>query len=116
MSKLLAEIIKQRKENAIEYKAYLQKIADLANKVNTGQADDTPSSLNTKAKRALYNNLGQDESLALQIDEAVTTSKPAGWRGNQAKENIIKQGIFAIVNDFDEVERIFAIVKQQHEY
>ncbi len=116
MSKLLDELIKFRKQNAIDYEAYLQKIADLAKQVMTGKANNTPPSLNTKAKRALYNNLGQNESLALQIDAAVLVSKSDGWRGNQAKENQIKKAIWKIVNDVNEVERIFAIVKQQNDY
>jgi len=116
MSKLLDEIIKFRKENADDYEEYLKKIAELANKVNSGQAPDTPATLDTAAKRALYNNLGQNESLAIQIDAAMKKVKPAGWRGNQAKENIIKSAIYQIVGDTEEVERIFAIAEQQGEY
>lgn len=113
MSTLLDEIIKFRKENAEKYKEYLQKIADLASKVVAAQPDDTPKTLNTQAKRALYNNLGKNEALVLQVNDVVMDSKQDGWRGNQAKENQIKQAIFEIVNDVEEVERIFAIVKQQ---
>ncbi len=116
MSKLLDEIIKQRKQNAIDYEQYLQKIADLANKVVAAQPDDTPKSLNTKAKLVLYNNLNKNEALVLQVNDVVMDSKQDGWRGNQAKENEIKRAIFDIVKDADEVERIFAIVKQQRDY
>jgi type I restriction enzyme R subunit len=113
MSKLLDEIIKQRKQNAINYQEYLKKIADLANKVATEQPDDMPTSLNTKPKQVLYSNLGKNEALALQINDAVMGSKQDGWRDNQAKENEIKYAIFKVVSDVEEVERIFAIVKQQ---
>ncbi|MBK6617586.1 MAG: HsdR family type I site-specific deoxyribonuclease [Nitrosomonas sp.] len=116
MSTLLDEIIKQRKQNALDYQEYLQKIADLAKQVMAGQADDAPKSLDTRAKRVLYGNLGEDEALALQINDAVRDSKQDGWRDNQAKENQIKRAIFEIVNDVEEVERIFVIVKQQSDY
>ncbi|MCO6426608.1 hypothetical protein [Nitrosomonas communis] len=116
MSKLLDEIVKQRKQNALNYQEYLQKIADLARKATTAQPDDTPMSLNTKAKRVLYSNLGKNEALALQINDAVMGSKQDSFRGNLAKENAIKYAIFKVVNDVDEVERIFAIVKQQSDY
>ncbi|WMJ07715.1 type I restriction endonuclease subunit R [Nitrosomonas sp. sh817] len=116
MSKLLDEIIKQRKQNALNYQEYLQKIADLANKVVAAQPNDTPKSLNTQAKRALYNNLGKNEALVLQINDAVMDSKQDNWRGNPARESDIQQAIFKIVNDVEEVERIFAIVKQQSDY
>lgn len=116
MSTLLDEIIKQRKQNALDYQQYLQKIAELANQVMAGQPDDTPKSLNTKAKRMLYSNLGKNEALVLQVNDVVMDSKQDGWRDNQAKENQIKQAIFEIVNDVEEVERIFAIIKQQNDY
>lgn len=116
MSKLLDEIIKQRKQNAIDYQDYLKKIADLARQVSTKQPDGKPTSLNTDAKRALYNNLGENEALALQLNDAVMDRKEDSWRGNTAKENEIKRAIFDIVKDADEVERIFAIVKQQRDY
>ncbi|MER0203432.1 MAG: HsdR family type I site-specific deoxyribonuclease [Nitrosomonas sp.] len=116
MSKLLDEIIKQRKQNAIDYQDYLKKIADLARQVSTKQPDDLPESLNTQAKRVLYNNLGENAALALQLNDAVMDRKEDSWRGNTAKENEIKRAIFDIVKDADEVERIFAIVKQQRDY
>ena len=74
MSALLDEIIAARKAKAIEYEEYLKRIAELAKKVEAGQAEDTPEKLNTPGKRALYNNLNQNEELALKIDEAVKTS------------------------------------------
>jgi len=46
----------------------------------------------------------------------VVVSKSDGWRGNQAKENQIKHAIYKIVDDVEEVKRIFAITKQQHDY
>ncbi len=116
MSKLLDEIIKFRKDNAEKYEAYLKKIADLASKMTPERQPDHPESLNTGAKRALYNNLEQNEPLALQIDAAVLVSKSDEWRGHQAKENQMKKAIWKIVQDEDEVERIFAIVKQQNDY
>jgi len=116
MSKVLDALIKQRKKKAIKYAEYLKKVAELARKVKEGKEDDTPTRLNTSAKRALYNNLGQDEDLAVQLDNIVKESKPAYWRGNQTKENIIKQAVNTMLKDVGEVERIFEIIKQQQEY
>jgi hypothetical protein len=41
-----------------------------------GKADDTPEKLDTPGKRALYNNLSQNEELALRIDDAVRNVRP----------------------------------------
>ena len=116
MSALLDEIIKARKAKAIEYEEYLQKIAALAKRVDAGQADETPKTLDTPGKRALFNNLGKDEALALQIDETVRRVRPDAWRGVQAREQVIKAGLYGVLQDEDEVERIFLIIKAQTEY
>jgi type I restriction enzyme, R subunit len=116
MSALLDEIIAARKAKAIEYEAYLLQIAALAAKVHAGQAEDTPRTLNTPGRRALFNNLNQNEALAIKIDEVVKTTRPDGWRGVQAREQVIKAALYGVLQDEAEVERIFLIIKQQPEY
>ena len=54
MSKLLDEIIRQRKDETLAYQEYLKKIAELAESVsNPSKTSDYPSSLISSAKRAL---------------------------------------------------------------
>jgi type I restriction enzyme R subunit len=72
--------------------------------------------LDTAGKRALWNNLGQNEELALKIDAAVRDARPDGWRGVLPREQTIKEAIYRILPDVAEVERIFLIVKAQQEY
>jgi type I restriction enzyme, R subunit len=81
MSALLDEIIAARKAKAIEYEAYLKRIAELATRVQAGHAEGTPETLNTPGLRALYNNLNQNEGLVIKIDEAVKKTRPDDWRG-----------------------------------
>ena len=76
MSTLLDEIIAARKAKAIEYEEYLKRIAELTREAQAGHADDLPETLDTPGKRALWNNLGQDEALALKIDQAVKRAAP----------------------------------------
>lgn len=116
MSKLLNEIIKERKANAVSYEEYLKKIAELAKRVNNLTRDDLPARIQTPAQRALYNNLGKNEALAIATDEAINRVKKADWKGNPQKENEIKAAIYEILKDINEVERIFPIIKQQNEY
>ena len=141
MSALLDEIIAARKAKAIEYEAYLQRIAALAKQVEAGQADDTPEALKkSPALRALYNNLKTHDAkleepervaeegteyivpddpvlhLALQIDAMVKQVRPDDWRGVEPRERVIKQALFGILQDVAEVERIFLIIKAQKEY
>jgi type I restriction enzyme R subunit len=128
MSALLDEIIEARKARAIEYEEYLKRIADLARRVESGHAEDTPEPLKrSPALRALYNNLKKPEGadaasgdpvldLALKIDAEVHRVRPDGWRGVQAREQVIKATLYEILQDEAEVERIFLIVKAQSEY
>ncbi|MBI4302876.1 MAG: HsdR family type I site-specific deoxyribonuclease [Chloroflexi bacterium] len=116
MSKLLNGIIKQRKARAISYEEYLNSIAELSKKVSNAATEDLPDQIKTNAQRALYHNLSDDEFLAIRVDQAVKKVKKADWRGNPPKENEIKAELFKVLNDKDEVERVFSIIKQQSEY
>jgi type I restriction enzyme R subunit len=116
ISTLLDEIIATRRAKAIEYEEYLKRIAELAKKAEVGHADDMPAALDTPGKRALYNNLAQNEELALRIDETVKTKRPDAWRGVQPREQQIKKALYDILNNVDEVERIFVIIRSQKEY
>jgi type I restriction enzyme, R subunit len=117
MSALLNEILADLKAQRIDYEAFLKRIAEVASQVQAGKGPDTPEKLNTPGKRALYNNLNKNEALALQIDETVRRVRPNAFRGNQAKENVIKAALFPLLgSDRAEVERIFLIIKAQQEY
>ncbi len=116
MSALLNEIIAQRKAKAEEYEEYLQRLAALVKKVEVGFSDETPSALDTPAKRALWNNLGRDENLALKVDEAVRINRPDAWRGVYPREMTVKGILYSCLLDEAEVERIFSIVVAQGEY
>jgi len=116
MSKLLSEIIRERKANAVSYEEYLKKIAALAKRVMNLTRDDLPTEIKTNAQRALYHNLGNNKELAISVDIAVQSSLRADFRGNMPAENLIKQAIYKILKDKVEVERIFQIIKQQNEY
>ncbi|MFM7162321.1 MAG: restriction endonuclease subunit R, partial [Planctomycetaceae bacterium] len=116
MSKLLDEVIAARKANAVSYEQYLAKIAELVKKVTAGNSEGTPASLDTPGRRALFNNLGQNEELALAIDSAVREARHDDWRGVQAREQVIKRALFDQLNDVAEVERVFKIVEAQGEY
>lgn len=125
MSTLLDEIIKKRKEQALDYEEYLKQVQALAIRVQEGKASDTPVQLDTQGKRALFNALVQRQVasnsdkplvLALKIDEAVRLVRPNAWRGHLPRENIIKQALWDILQDDDQVERLFRIIVDNPEY
>jgi type I restriction enzyme R subunit len=117
MSTLLDELIKERKEELRNYKKYLARIVELSKKVkNPAKSATYPTSLNSNAKRALYDNLSQDEELTIALDAEIYHTKKDGWRGNIIKEREVKYAIRKHVDDDTEVDRIFELVKNQNEY
>lgn len=116
MSALLGEILADLKAKRISYEEFLRRVAEIAKQVISGKTADTPARLDTPAKRALYNNLNQDEGLALKIDETVKRVRPNAFRGNEARERIIKGSLLPLLGSEEEVERIFLIIKAQTEY
>jgi len=122
MSVLLDELIKLRKEATLEYEKYLQKIIALSGKVKKPHTtSEYPASLNTNAKRALYDNLGKNEPLANELDQKILTTKKDGWRDNIQKLKAVRIAITASLKKYgitedSEIHRIFDLVKNQREY
>ena len=129
MSKLLDDLIKQRREEVIEYEAYLKHVIALAEKVKNGKGGQSyPLTINTSSLRAIYDNLPEEvsdhenftdrrETMALAVDRAVRDSMQAGWRAHPIKENQIRRAIHRALGPFEAcTDKIFDIVKAQHEY
>ena len=138
MSELLDALIAQRKEEAIDYKAYLEKVVELTKQVSNPEATSLyPPAVNNPACRALYDNLkdvsGLDELLhvgegvsdtpadvaeiaARAVDDTIRRVKKAYWRGNRFKEREVHSAIREVLGDGALVEQIFKIVKAQRDY
>ncbi len=119
MSELLDTLIQERQSQARDYEDYLAKIVELAKQVqNPGSGPAYPKSLNTRARRALYDTLGQNEQLAIEVDRAIQQAKKDGWRdgNNIVKEREVLYAIQGVVDDDDLANEILELAKQQHEY
>ena len=122
MSVLLDQLIRERKQSAIEYARYLQRIVELVKNVkNVSISSSYPKTINTNAKRALYDNLDSEEALALKVNKYVNENKSDSWRGNRIKEKevriAIKQALEeSNITEDSKVDTIFELVKNQNEY
>jgi type I restriction enzyme R subunit len=117
MSDLLDTLIQERKAQALEYEAYLARIVALTKQVHSPSGGTAyPRALDTRAKRALYDNLGKDEQLAVAIDTEIRSTRKDGWRGNRIKEREVRYAIRKHVPDEAEAERILELVKNQSGY
>jgi type I restriction enzyme R subunit len=118
---LLDELIKLRNEEAERYEEYLTRIVSLAVKIKKPEtSNEYPSSINTQAKRALYDSLDKDVQLSLAIDAAVIYGKHDNWDGNPTKEKHLKNKVVKpVLEEHQKVERldsVFEVIKQQKDY
>jgi type I restriction enzyme R subunit len=117
MSELLDALIERRKHQAGDYEKYLAGIVDLAKKVkNPAWGTSHPTSIDTAAKQALYDNLDKNKALASAIDAEIRKTKKDDWRGNKVKEKEVRNAIRKHIPDEGQVDLIFDLVKNQHEY
>ena len=139
MSALLDDLILQRKQEAMDYKAYLTRIVELTRMISGEEIQGSyPSSINSVPLRALYDNLMEPQALAvheplaqygtpssfdprveqvLALDRAIRNVKKADWRGNRFKEREVRNAIKSKLGDDEDLaSKIFEIVKAQREY
>ena len=116
MSKLLDQVIYERRNKALEYEEYLKKMEELALKISDGGIEKFPENINTTQLKILFNNLDNNESLALSIGKKLKEEAPAEWRNHSAKEQVLKGLLFDSLGDALEVERIFNIIKNAEIY
>lgn len=131
MSELLSALIEQRRQQAIDYENYLAQVIELTKQVkNPANNSNYPSSLNTPGKRSLYDNLDENEEMALTVHESVIKNRQDDWRNNRIKTIIVQRAIKNALNKhpsstyMDEsidpyeslTSKILEIVKNQQEY
>jgi type I restriction enzyme R subunit len=145
MSELLDALIKQRRDDAIKYSEYLGKIVELTKQVKNGPGQASyPQTMNTPARKALYDNLQKNHVLALAVDTAVQNSRQDDWRSNTFKTRRVRNAIRSALQEWTvppnpkpevgasaafqddgspyqaptdaEIDRILDLVRNQNEY
>jgi type I restriction enzyme R subunit len=133
MSKLLDDLIKQSRTDALAYEAFLRKAEDLVKRLAAKQPEEgVPSVLHGKREATvIYNNLeglprgkfqypDRDEDkalLAIRLDSVVRENSPAGWKGDQAREAQVLNALFPVLDrDREATSALFEIVKNQSGY
>ena len=130
MSKLLDDLIRQRRDDTESYEDFLRKAETLVKQM-TGQtsAGEYPSVLNGHTLAAvLFNNLASipansfrcpedsDEkaNLALEIERTMRERAPAGWRGDDPRERQVLNALFPFLErDQEATQAVFTIIKNQ---
>ena len=127
ISHLLDDIIRQRRQGAMDYRAYLSEIEGLSGRIAEHENPDRyPSTINTGALRALFDNLDtlpedRRETAALAIDTTIRRTKQADWRGNRRKKRQVQNAIARVIQqefrDYHiDVNALLELAVNQSEY
>ena len=123
MSELLDALIEQRRKEALDYKEYLRRIVELTRQAaRRHEQSPYPPDIDTPARQALYDNLGEDATLAIELDEKIRSVRMADWRGNMFKERLVRNAIASVLEtqvretEIPDVETVFDLVKNQSDY
>jgi type I restriction enzyme R subunit len=123
MSELLDALIEQRRNEAVDYKEYLRQIVELTRRaVGHEKQGYYPKAVDTPGKQALYDNLAQDTTLTIQLDEKIRAVKKADWRGHRFKEKEVRNAISKVLgtqmrdSEIADVDTVLELVKNQSDY
>jgi type I restriction enzyme R subunit len=116
MSVLLQDLVRQRKNSAVNYEQYLKKIEAIALQMKPeNKQSHYPSTIDTPAKQAIY-EIVKDEDITLVMEIDVSSSIEEKWIGNTLKERKVKYAISRHISDPDMIETILEVIKNQREY
>ena len=127
MSNLLDDIIREHRQEVIDYREYLSRIEELSRRM-IGQEDQAeyPPDINTGPRRAFFDNLGdlpEDHraAVACAIDDAIRRRKRDNWRDTRVKKNQVRNAIARVIQqefsgyDLD-IDALFELAVNQSEY
>lgn len=132
ISKLLEDLIKQKRDDTTAYEKFLQRAEALVKKMVAKNNGNHPHVLNGHLEAiALFNNLANIPSttfvcptdddakamLAFELDQAMREQAPAGWKGDDTREKQVLNSLFPIMSrDRVATQAIFEIIKNQPGY
>ena len=118
MSVILQNLIEEQKKSAESYSKFLDKYAELAKKILHPEDNEKyPEQIRkSEALRTLYDNISQDTDLVIKIHNAVLDNRQDGFRTNQPAIQRIKRALFGILQNKDEVERVYDFIGRLKEY
>jgi type I restriction enzyme R subunit len=138
MSQLLDDLIKQSRDDAAGYEAFLKKAEELVKRITKKDLiAGVPVVLHGKSEAVvIFHNLRsiladggsivreespmeqeQRAAIALQIDQAMREKAPAGWKGDDAREKQVLNAIYPIMSrDRQATLAVFEIIKNQPGY
>lgn len=115
LSIILQELIDKRKKEMLDYEEYMKELIELVKKARGKSANSYPESIKTPGMRALYDNLGQNEYLAIRAHEVIKENALVGFRDNRLKQRKLIKALVKLLGD-EMAQKIYDIIKLHDEY
>ena len=132
MSKLLDDLIKQRRDDAKDYEKFLQNAEAMVKRMAGKNTGKHPALLNGNREAiVIFGNLAtlpaktfqcpatdaQKAELALKIDQAVREHAPHGWKGDADRVKPVANTLFPLMShDREATQALLEILKNQPGY
>lgn len=115
LSIILQELIDKRKKEMLDYEEYMKELIELVKKARGKSANSYPESIKPPGMRALYDNLGQNEYLAIRAHEVIKENALVGFRDNRLKQRKLIKALAKLLGD-EMAQMIYDIIKLHDEY
>ena len=115
LSIILQELIDKRKKEMLDYEEYMKELIELVKKARGKSANSYPESIKTPGMRALYDNLGQNEYVAIRAHEVIRENAIVGFRDNRLKQRKLIKALAKLLGD-EMAQKIYDIIKLHDEY
>ena len=136
MSDLLRALIEQRKQDAISYRDYLERMLALARQVGGADTGDAyPPQINSAGRRRLFDNVQvrepppapyksveeAKEAVAVAVDRKVRDTKKADWREHMFKRREVISAVASAASDIlgkeggEQAMKLYGIIEAGHD-
>lgn len=121
MSVLLNQLLQEQRDGKIQYKELIEKLIEKLKEVRSGTKKKYPESIDTKGKQALFDNLNEDETLALAVHNTVKANARHGFRdlsNGGLKMKALRKSVEQVLKNESAVniDEIMQIIIAQKEY
>lgn len=122
MSDLLNHLLQEQKDGKLQYKELIKQLIEKLKEARSTIQAKYPATIDTKGKRALYDNLGGDESLALRVHETIKANARDGFRDMDSsglkKMRALRRAVESALKgvEQDKLDDIMQLIVAQKEY
>ena len=121
MSVLLDQLLQEQRDGKIQYKELIEQLIKQLKNMRSGARKKYPATIDTKGKQALFDNLNNDEALALSVHNTVKKNARHGFRdlsGGGLKMKALRKAVEQELKNVPtaNIDEIMQIIIAQSEY